>query len=686
MATLENSLERIVNLEERIAAYVLNMQNMQATVEANFEARLAGVESAHAALYDAADQTISTLTRKVMDLEQRDIGGMTGGKGAGGQGGGKGDKSLLHPKNMLPDKLKGNDGWKSWKSDVEDYCEEMQPGMKHFLEESRKSKETIGLDNLFNMDAGMWGKKATLYRFLKRYTEGEANQVVVSVQEENGWEAWRCLHEMFEPSMAMKNAQVSFQFTSMISHRAKNAMETRAKLVEFRAKAQRVKDVTGKEVGYDHKCSVLMGILDGDTVKHIGNALKEDCDDNARNESNFRETMRIVMEYVNITGGLGKAGDSMDLGRVQEKEKEEEEAAAGEEWGGEEGEEDWGQWGQANGLGEKCFNCNGYGHYQRECPHPKGKGKGKGKGDHKGKGKGFYGPAQQWGHKGGYPAGWKGGQDPKGKGKGGKAPRDGCFNCGGAHFARDCPTGKGSKGGGAVRSLCSIREVQGKCICSRFNMTQVDAGDEVTKADAGDEVASFSECQVSGVYAQNTNAQIPVSTGLVSGFQVVKSKAARKRERQVGSLNIFREVIQEGVNSLGVGDWEELDLAVDSGATETVVNGDMLENTPTEPGLASKRGVQYEVANGVLIQNEGEKKFEAVMENGLKRNMKAQVCDVNKALLSVSRMMDAGNRVVFETVNGQKQGYIEDQGTGERMNMRYEGGMFMLKVWVQKVF
>ena len=72
------------------------------------------------------------------------------------------------------------------------------------------------------------------------------------------------------------------------------------------------------------------------------------------------------------------------------------------------------------------------------------------------------------------------------------------------------------------------------------------------------------------------------------------------------------------------------------------------------------------------------------MENGVVRRMKAQVCDVNKALLSVVRMMEAGNRVVFETVGGEKQGYIEDQGTGERMYMRYDGGMFMLKVWVQK--
>ena len=50
--------------------------------------------------------------------------------------------------------------------------------------------------------------------------------------------------------------------------------------------------------------------------------------------------------------------------------------------------------------------------------------------------------------------------------------------------------------------------------------------------------------------------------------------------------------------------------------------------------------------------------------------MKVQVCAVNKALPSVTRMMEAGNRVVFETVGSGKRGHIEDQETGERMNMK----------------
>ena len=51
--------------------------------------------------------------------------------------------------------------------------------------------------------------------------------------------------------------------------------------------------------------------------------------------------------------------------------------------------------------------------------------------------------------------------------------------------------------------------------------------------------------------------------------------------------------------------------------------------------------VEYEVADGSQIPNLGEKDFSAITEGGLFRNMNAQVADVNKALLSVSRIVNA---------------------------------------------
>ena len=123
-------------------------------------------------------------------------------------------------------------------------------------------------------------------------------------------------------------------------------------------------------------------------------------------------------------------------------------------------------------------------------------------------------------------------------------------------------------------------------------------------------------------------------------------------------------------------------MTVDSGATETVINDDMLQNVDTKQGNAYKRGVKYEVANGEVIDNLGEKTFEGVLESGEVRGVTAQVCDVNKALMSVRKMVNAGNRVVFEP-NG---GYIENMHTGSKIDMTDKGGMYTIKMWVQRPF
>ena len=154
----------------------------------------------------------------------------------------------------------------------------------------------------------------------------------------------------------------------------------------------------------------------------------------------------------------------------------------------------------------------------------------------------------------------------------------------------------------------------------------------------------------------------------------------RKEVNIKGDLKILETIEPEGLCHVDVqGGWVEFEVAVDSGATETVVSEEMLTMVETKPGPASKRGVEYEVANGVRIPNLGEKKFMAETEDGVVRNITAQVCDVSKGLLSVKKAMSTGNRVVFE----EGKSYIEDIKTKEKMWLREEGGMFMLKMWVR---
>ena len=162
-----------------------------------------------------------------------------------------------------------------------------------------------------------------------------------------------------------------------------------------------------------------------------------------------------------------------------------------------------------------------------------------------------------------------------------------------------------------------------------------------------------------------------------------RKMAAPMQTSDTSQVNLFKTVQPETINTVSDdGLWEEIKFSVDSGATETVVPPEMPESIPTVPGLASKRGVEYEVANGVTIPNEGEKRFTGITEEGQEKSMVVQVCDVNQGLLSVSKAVAMGNRVVFD----DQGSYIENKMSGDRTWMRAEGGMYTLRMWVKRPF
>ena len=73
-----------------------------------------------------------------------------------------------------------------------------------------------------------------------------------------------------------------------------------------------------------------------------------------------------------------------------------------------------------------------------------------------------------------------------------------------------------------------------------------------------------------------------------------------------------------------------------------------------------KRGVTYEVADGT--EDPGERKFLGFAEEGGQKGVTAQICAVNKTLMSVSKIASRNNRVVFDDDGS----FIEDKTTGER--------------------
>ena len=131
------------------------------------------------------------------------------------------------------------------------------------------------------------------------------------------------------------------------------------------------------------------------------------------------------------------------------------------------------------------------------------------------------------------------------------------------------------------------------------------------------------------------------------------------------------------ISSATVPRWERVVLTVDSGASDTVI----------PPGVCSlavlhhteKVGTEYEVANGGIIENLGERRcLMRLSEKGNVLDMKRQVVDVHKPLLAVSKLVEAGHEVVFKPDGG----YIQIKG-GDRLPLRKSGGVYELEVWLK---
>ena len=94
----------------------------------------------------------------------------------------------------------------------------------------------------------------------------------------------------------------------------------------------------------------------------------------------------------------------------------------------------------------------------------------------------------------------------------------------------------------------------------------------------------------------------------------------------------------ESSGAVTSGEWEQIDLVVDSGVTENVMGPDSLVSVPIIEGQAYKRGLQYAIGYGNRIPSLGERCFVGATEDGVVRRLTAQAFGVGRSLLSVSKM------------------------------------------------
>ena len=140
----------------------------------------------------------------------------------------------------------------------------------------------------------------------------------------------------------------------------------------------------------------------------------------------------------------------------------------------------------------------------------------------------------------------------------------------------------------------------------------------------------------------------------------------------------------ELICNMTVQSWESLPflIIIDSGACASVMPTSWCSHVPSNETPQSQAGDYFRAANGNKIYHEGEKVISMMTQEGALRDMKFTVCDVSKALGSVSQMCKTGHRVAFNFSWSNQGSYIEHISTGERLWLQEEGGLYVLKTKV----
>ena len=130
--------------------------------------------------------------------------------------------------------------------------------------------------------------------------------------------------------------------------------------------------------------------------------------------------------------------------------------------------------------------------------------------------------------------------------------------------------------------------------------------------------------------------------------------------------------------------WESMPypIIVDSGASASVMPASWCAHSKVHETEASRKGLYYTAANGHKIYNQGERQITMMTREGVKRNMRFQVCNVERPLGSVSQFCQAGNSVVFNPPGDPRGSYIEHHDTGERMYLEAKDGIYVLNTKV----
>ena len=175
-----------------------------------------------------------------------------------------------------------------------------------------------------------------------------------------------------------------------------------------------------------------------------------------------------------------------------------------------------------------------------------------------------------------------------------------------------------------------------------------------------------------------------INEDLTQGWSVRVARSKRRlrplktKNKEVSLDTIRRLDAHKKLMAVQPEDWKMLKLTVDSGAGESVIPEEDADNVPLEDG--DRKGCRYEVADGHIIHNKGQKRCAVVTrDGGSPKLLNLQVSDVHKGLLSVIELVKSGYRVVFD----EEWSYIQDKSIGLCDTMDQGDDSFELVTWVK---
>ena len=121
-------------------------------------------------------------------------------------------------------------------------------------------------------------------------------------------------------------------------------------------------------------------------------------------------------------------------------------------------------------------------------------------------------------------------------------------------------------------------------------------------------------------------------------------------------------------------------LTVDSGAADHVMPVGWLLMLLVVKSLGSIRGLHYVAADGTRIANRGQQLVKFMTMDGVWVDILFQIAAIHKPLVSVSKLNEAGYKVVFD----EDRSYIIHKKSRKVINMRKERGVFIIDAFVPK--